>query len=352
MSDMSAPTPIIAPMDRAALTGWMDEQEIGSGPLGDAEPVSGGTQNVMLRLSRGGSHYVLRRGPEHLRKGSNEAMRREMRILAGLAGTDVPHPRLVAACPDEDVLGAAFYLMEPVDGYNASIALSDAALRDPAHRHEMGLAMARSLARIGSVDIVATGLDGVGNADGFLERQVPRWQREADSYAELPGYPGFAIDGAGETAAWLEANRPTTWAPGLMHGDFHAANVMFDHHDPEVAAVVDWEMCTIGDQLLDLGWFLASWPGSHPDLDKVAGALAEAGDLAATDELLEAYAQHCDRDLSHVTWYRVLACFKLGIVLEGTHARACAGQAPKETGDLLHRYAVALFAQAQELMSR
>lgn len=340
-------------VDLAAVSAWMDTHDLGGGrPVRDAVPLSGGTQNVMVRFRRGERAYVLRRGPLHLRAHTNRAMEREMRVLAALADTDVPHPALIAACRDEQVLdGAFFYLMEPVDGFNASIELIGPAASDPAHRHAMGLSMADALARLATVDHIAVGLGDVGNPEGFLERQVSRWLEEKQRYSSLEGYPGFTIDGVDEVAAWLDAHRPATWTPGLMHGDFHIANVMFAPREPRVAAVIDWEMCTIGDPMLDLGWFVASWPGGKHELPEIGGELGRAGALPSIDELLAVYAERSGRDVSQVGWYRVMACFKLGIVLESTYARACAGQAPKEYGDRLHRFSVSLFAQARELIS-
>jgi aminoglycoside phosphotransferase (APT) family kinase protein len=134
-----------------------------------------------------------------------------------------------------------------------------------------------------------------------------------------------------------------------MHGDFHAANVLFSRTGPEVAAIVDWEMTTVGDPLLDLGWLVATW-----ELDGVPGTfgerLAAAGGLATSRELIEAYGKRSERDLSGIDWYVVLACFKLGILLEGTHARACAGKAPVEIGDRLHAITLALFERAMGAM--
>jgi aminoglycoside phosphotransferase (APT) family kinase protein len=134
---------------------------------------------------------------------------------------------------------------------------------------------------------------------------------------------------------------------------------------PEVAAIVDWEMCTVGDPLLDLGWLLATWPdgpGSDRDADGgaepaagqaaslAAGAIGGAGGLPTPAEIVARYAERSDRDVSAVDWYVVLACFKLGIVLEGTHARACAGKAPAATGDLLHAITLGLFARAHSVI--
>ncbi|MCA2220577.1 phosphotransferase family protein [Nonomuraea aurantiaca] len=325
----------VGAIDFGALGAWMDARGLPGGVIGDAVPVLGGTQNVMVRFERGGIPYILRRPPLHARQQSNEVLRREARVLAALRDTPVPAPRLVAAqTADEPV----FYLMEPVDGFNPSNGLPEPHASDPAIRHRMGLEAAAALAELGRVDPAA--LPGFGRPDGFLERQVPRWLKELDSYGRLDGYPGPDIPRLAETAEWLERHRPATFTPGVMHGDYHFANLMFAHDGPRVAAIVDWEMSTIGDPLLDLGWLLATWPSNN---DHVPG-------LPAPGELVAYYAALSERDLSAIDWYAVLACFKLGIVLEGSHARACAGQAPKDIGDMLHATTLALFARAQEFM--
>lgn len=333
-----------------AVAGWMSQQGLGEGPLQDVSAVTGGTQNVMLRFTRSGRPYVLRRGPRHLRARSNSVILRETRVLAALAGSDVPHPRLIATCDDTDVLGdAVFYLMEPIDGFNAGEGLPPLHAGNPEVRFGMGLSMADALAKLGAVDHVAVGLADFGKPDGFLERQVPRWLSELASYQEYDGYPGPDIPGIDEVSAWLESHRPARWTPGIMHGDYHAANVMFSRTGPDVVAIVDWEMCTIGDPLLDLGWLLATWRQS--DGSSVFGhALGGTDGLASTDDLLERYAANTARDLSHITWYTVLACFKLGIVIEGTLARACAGKAEKAVGDQLHAATVHLFERALTLI--
>ncbi|WP_312856308.1 phosphotransferase family protein [Nocardioides pelophilus] len=331
---------------------WMDGQGLGRGPIEAVSPISGGTQNVMLRFERDGRPYVLRRGPEHLRPRSNDVIRRECRVLRSLAGTGVAHPALIAACDDEAVLGGAvFYLMEPVDGFNASIGLPPAHAADASIRHEMGLRLVDALTALAGVDHEAVGLDDFGKPEGFLERQVPRWLAELASYDDFPAYPGPDIGPVDEVAAWLEENRPSSWRPGILHGDFHAANVIFSPDGPDVVAVVDWEMCTIGDPLLDLGWLLATWdlPGAP---DEFAGALTRAGGLATGDELAQRYAERSTRDLSALDWYVVLACFKLGIVLEGSHARALSGLAPTEVGDRLHTTAQRLFDRAHALVQQ
>lgn len=338
----------------------MDEQALPAGPIERVEKLTGGTQNILVRFSRGDREYVLRRGPRHLRPGTNAALLREMQVLAALASTDVPHPRLIAPCRDETVLGGAvFYLMESVAGFNAMERLPALHASDAALRREMGFAAVDALARLGAVDHVAVGLGSLGRPEGFLERQVPRWQKEFESYAMHQGYSGPRIPGLSETADWLRAHCPASFTPGILHGDYHLANLMFALDGPQVAAVVDWEMCTIGDPLLDLGWLLATWPGDD-GMNAAAGVLASAGGLPSPDEIVERYAQKAAlfgarastpaRDLAAIAWYKVMACFKLGIVLEGTYARALAGKAPMPVGETLHAMTLTLFLRAMRVI--
>jgi aminoglycoside phosphotransferase (APT) family kinase protein len=148
---------------------------------------------------------------------------------------------------------------------------------------------------------------------------------------------------------WLAQNTPAQFTPGIMHGDFHLANVMFRHDGPELAAIVDWELCTIGDPLLDLGWLVATWPETGDD--GWAVSVKPWSGFPTAPELIAHYRQQSTRDVSAIGWYAVLACFKLAIILEGTHARAAAGAAPKETGDQLHAQAIGLLQRAERWIS-
>ena len=334
-------------VDLESLAAWMDGQGLGGGPIADAELLAGGTQNVLVRFTRGGRTFVLRRPPPHLRKNSNETMRREARVLAAIGGTDVPHPRFIAGCPEEDVIGASFYLMEPVEGVNITQGLTDFHASSPDVRRAMGFSLVDGAASLGAVDHLAVGLEGFGRPEGYLERQVARWRSQLEGYSELEGYPGPEIPGLEEVAAWLEENRPGSFTPGILHGDYHLANVMYRRDAPDLAAIVDWELCTIGDPLLDLGWLLATWPDpGAPSAASVGMGIQPWDGFPKAEELVERYAARTTRDMSSIAWYEVLACYKLGIILEGTHARACAGKAPKPTGDVLHATTVALFERA------
>jgi aminoglycoside phosphotransferase (APT) family kinase protein len=334
----------VVALDR--LAAWMDARGLERGPIEDAVRPPGGTQNILVKFRRGDRWFMLRRPPLHPRMNGSETMRREARVLGALADTDVPHPRLIADEPEEDVLGAAFYLMEAVEGFNPTVGLPPLHAGDPAIRRQMGLALADGIAALGRVDHVAAGLADLGRAEGFLERQVGRWKKQLAGYAEYEGWAGPGeIEGIDEVGAWLEARRPQSFKPGLIHGDYHLANVLYRFDGPELAAIVDWELTTVGDPLLDLGWLMATWPeGDGPEAGNVS--VTPWGGFPTARELVGRYAGQTDRDLSHMDWYAVLACYKLGIILEGTHARAAAGKAEPVTGERLHAQTLGLFRRA------
>ncbi|MCG2841138.1 phosphotransferase family protein [Sandaracinobacter sp. RS1-74] len=332
-------------MDIAALKAWMDAQGLGQGPIEGQKLLAGGTQNILLRFTRAGRDYVLRRPPQHPRPESNRTMLREARLLKALAGSDVPHPGFIALCEDESVLGAVFYLMEPIEGFNPVAGLPPLHAGSAEVQHAMGLAVVDGIAALGALDHEALGLGDFGRAEGFLERQVERWKAQLDSYAGFEGWEGPAALGDVERIGrWLEANRPASFQPGILHGDYHMANVMFAPDGPELAAIVDWELATIGDPLLDLGWLLATWP--EPGQESAVSVSPWIG-FPTADELVARYAARSSRDLSAIGWYRVLACYKLGILLEGTNARAAAGKAPRDVADRLHARARWLFQRAE-----
>lgn len=335
----------VAGVDLDRLAGWMDSVGLAAGPIDGVEQLGGGTQNVLLRFRRGAESFVLRRPPLHKRANSDETMRREATVLAALGGSGVPHPRLLAACGDEQVLGAAFYLMEPIEGANPTVALPPAYRADPSWRWQLGLALADGAAAVGSVDHVAAGLGGLGRPQGYLERQVARWRGQLDSYGGLDGYPGPDLPAVDRVAAWLDANRPTSWRPGLIHGDYHLANVLVCATRPALAAIVDWELATIGDPLVDLGGLLATWPDADGTAVTTVTARPWSGFPAPAD-LVARYREASDRDLGALAWYEVLAGYKLGIILEGTHARACAGRADPAVGAAFHATAVGLLTRA------
>ena len=181
--------------------------------------------------------------------------------------------------------GYVFYLMEPVAGFNPMTGLPALHAGDAKVRHAMGIEAADAIGKLARLDHVALGLASLGRPEGFLERQVPRWLSELESYSRHEGYPGPDIPGLDDVARWLERNRPTLARPGIIHGDYHLANVLFAHDGPRLAAVVDWEMCTIGDPLLDLGWLIATWPDAEGFALGPMAAVAQLGGWPTQEEL-------------------------------------------------------------------
>ncbi|RLV48316.1 phosphotransferase family protein [Nocardioides mangrovicus] len=293
---------------------------------GDGEPVldplTGGASNEVYRVSYGERPVVLRRPPAHAAQERAATMLREARVLAALADTDVPHARLVGACEDPDVLGSAFYVMELVDGWSPVSAGRRGPSpfdEDPDARRELGLSVVDGIAALARVDWRAVGLEGFGRPQGFHDRQVPRWTAHLDKvrFREIPG-----LDDA---AAWLSTHRPRAWTPGLLHGDYSFANVMFDRSRPgRLAAVVDWEMSTVGDPLLDLGWLLMRWPSEEGQRPR--GSF-DMDSMPTVPEVLERYASASGRPVDDIDYYLALAAFKNAAVLEAGYAAWVAGRA-------------------------
>jgi len=332
-------------IDLERLTQWMDDQELGAGAIEKPQPLGGGTQNILLKFMRAGRPYVLRRPPRAPRPESDEIMRREMRVLAALAGSDVPHPGFIAGEGNPAVLGTAFYLMEPVEGFNATEGMPPLHAGDRAVRQQMGEALVDGAIALSRVDPDAVGLATLGKLDGWIERQVPRWLGQLESYAKFQGWPGISqLPGVETITGWLEANRPVTMQPGLIHGDYHIANVMFRKDGSALAAIVDWELSTLGDPLIDLGWLTATWP--DPGEEKTHIAVEPSSGFPSLKQLVARYLDASGRSAEDARWYSVLAPFKLGAIQEGSYARACAGLAPHAMGEALHAHTVDLFRRA------
>lgn len=332
-------------VDLAALAGWMDAQGLGGGPIVAAERLAGGSTYILLRLGRDGRDYVLRLPPERKRRGGDEAMRREARVLRALAGSDVPHPALIAACPTPDVLGAAFYLMEFVDGANVLNELPERYRVRPEWQARLGLSIVDGFAALGSVAVEGAGLGAHRSPADWADGQIDRWRTRLRSCAGTANYPGPPVPYADQVAAWLQRTRPADCRLGLVHGDPHIGNLMIRREAPELAAIVDWELAGVGDPLLDLAHLLAVWPGT-PAAFWLSTPLPG---LPAPDVLAHRYALRTGRDLEDLDWFAVLARYRLGVILEGSRARMLAGLADPPFGPQLAGLVRMLFEEAREI---
>ncbi len=242
---------------------------------------------------------------------------REIRLVRGLKGTDVPHAELIAADDTGEVLGQPFYVMAEIDGWSPmSAGWQPPFDTDLQARRGLAFELIEGAARLGRVDWRAHGLEGFGRPDGFHDRQVDRWLSFLSAY-QVRDLPGLDV-----AADWLRRNRPARFTPGIMHGDYQFANVMYAHGAPaRLAAIVDWEMTTIGDPLLDVGWCLLGYNGEEPSSD---GFYLDMAGMPRRSELLARYEEVSGLSTEHIDYYLVLANWKLGIMLEKTYAASLA----------------------------
>ena len=308
-------------MDFERLAAWMDDQSLpGKGERIEHRFLSGGTQNEIYEIRRGDELCVIRIPPTGAPSDRDRGILREWRIIEALDGTEVPHTPAVAMCEDASVLGRPFYLMGFVDGWSPMeltggwpAPFDD----DPDARAGLAYQLVEGIALLSKVDWRAKGLEDLGRPDGFHERQVDRWTSFLDRIKgrELPGFD--------VAAAWLRAHRPIDYIPGLMHGDYQFANVMYRDGAPaRLAAIVDWEMGTVGDPKLDLGWVVQSWPEDTSASEASESSYVDLAGMPSRPELLEHYARVSGRQVDDVDYYVILAKWKLAVVLEQGFQRA------------------------------
>ncbi|MDO7843166.1 phosphotransferase family protein [Sphingomonas immobilis] len=338
-------------LDSARLAAWLNDAGIADGPVRDVRALVGGTQNLILRFTAGDRNLVLRRPPPD-RASSEKTIRREAIVLAALAETDLPHPRLRGLCEDAEILGGTFLVTDEVDGFNATSEMPERAGSDPAFRYGMGIALAEGLAALASVPVDRGAIATLGSTDGFVERQVDRWASQLAGYADLAGWPGpEALGPVTAIGDWLRANLPEDRHAGLMHGDYHIANVLFRRDTGGLAAILDWELAALGDPLLDLARLVTVWPNARNE--GLLSLKVEPWDaFPPVEALIERYAAITGRSMAALPWFEALACYKFGIILEGTHARACAGHADPAVGARLHASAKGLVARAAATLDR
>lgn len=293
------------------------------GPL-RAELIEGGRSNLTYYISDDEHSWVLRRPPlAHVLPTAHD-MAREHRVLSALGPTSIPVPQVVGLCEDPDVLGVTFYVMERVEGYVVRDRIPLDYPDTPQTRRRVSKVLVRTLADLHGVVPAQIGLEGFGKPAGFLERQVRRWwtQWELSKTRELP-----AIE---DLRARLEAGLPESGPPGIVHGDYRLDNVLLAPDDPgRITAILDWEMCTVGDPLADLGLLLVYWADRDdpPEVTKAFSLvpITVQDGFPTRDELVAEYAKRSDRDLSALDWYVCLGFYKLAIVAEGIHARYLMG---------------------------
>lgn len=307
------------------------------GPL-RAEVIPGGRSNVTYRVTDGRTTWVVRRPPLGGVLATAHDVGREARVMAALAGTDVPVPPVLDLCEDSSVIGAPFVVMGFVDGVVLR-GPTQMAGYTPAELRHTGELLVATLLALHEVDPGAVGLERFGRPAGFLERNLRRWstQWEASRTRDLP-----VVD---RIATALAADIPATQRVSVVHGDYRLDNVMFSRDLSEVAAVVDWELSTLGDPLSDVGLLL-----TYTEVSGQVLGTGGAQGLLSAEETLQAYAAGTTLSLDRISWYAAFGVFKLAVILEGVHARYLAGATVGEGFATMGQYVPVLAERAATLL--
>src|ERR1700760_3652706 len=321
---MAAPDGI----DAAGMAGWFAANVPAAVPPLTYERIAGGHSNLTYGVADGaGSEWALRRPPLGKRLSSAHDMAREHRVVSALGTTPVPVAPVVGLCEDESVTGAPFYVMDFVRGpVLRGTSEAEAAFPDEGDRREIGMRVADTLAAIHAVDPDAVGLGDLGRKEDYVARQLRRWygQWEKSKTRELA-----AIDRVHER---LAARIPAQEGVSIVHGDYRLDNMILSDSG-EVAAVVDWELCTLGDPLADVGTLMAYWPERGEDSLAIGMPANLAPGFPSRTEIAARYAASAGRDVSALDFYLALGYWKLAIILEGVLARMAAGGYGKSAAD-------------------
>ncbi|MGH2951295.1 MAG: phosphotransferase family protein, partial [Solirubrobacterales bacterium] len=306
-------------IDRGGVEAWFAENVPAAEPPLRFERISGGRSNLTYAVADAAGHaWALRRPPLGKRLASAHDMEREHRIISALGPTPVPVPPAAGLCRDEQVNGAPFYVMDFVEGPILRSKDDAALFPDAAGRRAVGERVVDTLVAIHAVDPDRVGLGELAKKEDYVARQLHRWhgQWEKSKTRELP-----LVD---ELHRRLAARIPEQGPATIVHGDYRLDNMILTPQG-EVAAVVDWELCTLGDPLADVGLLLVYWGDEDDDVVPLEPATMAPG-FPSRIEARERYAERSGRDLSEIDFYVALGLWKLSIILEGVFARYRAGQ--------------------------
>ncbi len=311
-------TPAPTGIDAPAVTAWLIERTPELSPPLSFELITGGASNLTFRVTdTSGQRCVLRRPPTGHVLASAHDMGREHRIISALHGTTVPVPPPIGLCDDETVNGAPFYVMAFVEGsiiFNHADGLAVNAELRPV----MSRSLIDTLADLHSLDPDSVGLGDLGRKEDYCARQLRRWKRQIDegSDRELPLLQ--------ELHQRLDASIPPQQGAGIVHGDYRLDNCMVGH-DGTIAAVLDWELCTLGDVLADLAGLIMWWGDDPSARGRIADVPTRAEGFGSAADVIDRYATRTDRDLTDLGWYVAFQHWRLACISEGVRVRYAAG---------------------------
>ena len=324
---MGAPVGI----DEERVSEWMIQNVGAVTPL-SFELIAGGRSNLTFSVTDGaGGRYALRRPPvSHVLPTAHD-MVREHTLISALFPQRIPVPAPLGLCVDESVNGSPFYVMEFVDGAILRDAAGAEAAYDLATRAVIGDHMAETLARLHDVDVEAAGLGALARHEGYVERQLRRWRTQYDQM-RVEGVDGGGLVGA--VGDELASSIPRQQRVSVVHGDYRLDNTVLGP-DGRVRAILDWEICTLGDPLADVGMLLVYWAEpSDPSSALLIAAPSTAPGFATRDQVMAAYARHSDLDLTDIAYYRAFGYWKLACILQGVFARYQAGATAGDQGSV------------------
>ncbi len=319
--DRSAPVRPGEALDAVALQGYLERAGVAHG-LVRVTQFPRGFSNLTYLVEAGDGEWVLRRPPAGVGKGVAHDVVREARLLQALGAVYPRVPRVVAVCDDPAVLGATFYLMTRAQGIILRDRPPAGWAGDPALARRVSTAAIGQLAEIHAVDYRAAGLEALGRPEGYVERQVTGWRRRYEA-ARTGAQPALE-----RVAEWLGAHRPPDGGAALVHNDFKFDNLVLDPGDPaRVIAVLDWEMATIGDPLLDLGTTLAYWveAGDPPALRALGLGVTTLPGMLTREEVVAEYAARTGRPVRDAVFAYVFGLHKVAVIVQQIYARYVAG---------------------------
>ena len=322
---------MVTGVNEANVTAWMVEHLYAVAPL-DFELIAGGRSNLTFRVTDAvGSTYALRRPPTSHVLPTAHDMVREHTIIEALFPLGIPVAKPLGLCVDPEVNERPFYVMEFVDGAILRDRAQAESTFDVATRSAIGDNLAATLAQLHDVDVDQAGLGDLARHDGYIERQLRRWRRQFEQMKVEGVDHETVIEEVGDE---LARSIPVQQRVTVVHGDYRLDNTVLDH-EGKVRAILDWEICTLGDPMADLGVLLCYW--SEPGDTTVAligAAPTTAPGFATRDQVLNAYARHTSLDVSHVAYYQAFGYWKLACILQGVFARYRAGATAGDQGSV------------------
>ncbi|HEY7042900.1 MAG TPA: phosphotransferase family protein [Nocardioidaceae bacterium] len=326
--DLSRAVPVRAEdtFDVAAVAQWLTEHGVPgaeSGAVPDVRQFPGGASNLTYELRYRRHRLILRRPPHGSRVRSAHDMRREFTVQSALVGAFPYVPRMLALCTDLDVIGSDFYVMEKVDGLILRTDPPPGFGLDKAATRRLCLTFVDRLVELHSVDVQAVGLGGLSRGDGYVARQVEGWT-ERFRRARTPDVPDYE-----RTIGWLAASRPPDVAARLIHNDFRFDNVVLASDDHErIVAILDWEMATVGDPLMDVGGALAYWAQADddPTMLRLRRQPTHLPGMLTRSEVWDRYADLTGFDTSGRRFYEVFGLFRLAVIAQQIYYRFREGQ--------------------------